>query len=172
MYRLAELNEILAERTYIGQKMGASEKHRCCEFLMGWYQQRTFVDFSSRFLSATHFLFLRDFLNVAFSGLHLSSLPIYTPRYIPQGQTFLTTIVCDMSPKFSIQSRSWGTRFDTLPTSPPISPSSREALAVQTEGPSILSTSTTSPSISKNKDEKLPHDASVFVGRLVHSFNL
>lgn len=61
-----------------------------------------------------------------------------------------------MPQKSSIQSRSWGTRFDTLPISPlmptkPHSPQDPTRLYAQ----------------HGRKDDKMPHDASIFVGRSV-----
>jgi hypothetical protein len=53
--------------------------------------------------------------------------------------------------------RTWGTRFDTLPTSPPVSPSVGEA----TDAPEKAPFSTPD----RKKEDKMPHDASVFVGR-------
>lgn len=61
----------------------------------------------------------------------------------------------------SVPTRSWGTRFDTLPSSsppPPLSPPVQETA-------SAVSFDSVSDSSSKRKDDKLPHDASVFVGR-------
>ncbi len=64
--------------------------------------------------------------------------------------------------------RSWGTRFDSLPpSSPPASPSLRngplrDAQHSDDENASLDASD-------KRKDEKMPHDASVFVGRLVAS---
>ncbi|KAJ7631151.1 hypothetical protein FB45DRAFT_917647 [Roridomyces roridus] len=56
--------------------------------------------------------------------------------------------------------RTWGTRFDTLPSSPPPSPPPREADLAQ-------DVSATSPEESNIiKKDKMPHDASVFVGSL------
>ncbi|KAF7347648.1 RNA binding protein [Mycena venus] len=59
-------------------------------------------------------------------------------------------------------SRTWGTRFDTLPSSPPPSPQTRE---VPLEGDAV-STATNNNASSVKKVEKMPHDASVFVGSL------
>ena len=53
--------------------------------------------------------------------------------------------------------RTWGTRFDTLPTSPPLSPPAAEAAVTSDLAPSDAS--------SQKIEDKMPHDASVFVGR-------
>ncbi|KAG5644609.1 hypothetical protein DXG03_008087 [Asterophora parasitica] len=78
-----------------------------------------------------------------------------------------------MPPKPSLRMRSWGTRFDTLPTSPPVSPPVREAAAADAaplhEMPEI--TPATDPPILKRREEKMPHDASVFVGSLPSSID-
>ncbi|KAF9454072.1 hypothetical protein P691DRAFT_770793 [Macrolepiota fuliginosa MF-IS2] len=67
-----------------------------------------------------------------------------------------------MPPKHPNQTRAWGTRYDTLPTSPPVSPETerdeRQRTAQGTEAPLVSQT--------VRKDDKLPHDASVFVGSL------
>ncbi|KAJ7675396.1 hypothetical protein B0H17DRAFT_135636 [Mycena rosella] len=61
--------------------------------------------------------------------------------------------------------RTWGTRFDTLPSSPPPSPQTREAALV--EDTHTTSTSGNNPDASNAKKiDKMPHDASVFVGSL------
>ncbi|KAG6879860.1 hypothetical protein C0992_010529 [Termitomyces sp. T32_za158] len=66
-----------------------------------------------------------------------------------------------MPSKPVLRMRTWGTRFDTLPTSPPLSPSAPDpAVAADASGPPA-----TDPT-PKRKDEKMPHDASVFVGSL------
>ncbi|KAF8078842.1 hypothetical protein FPV67DRAFT_1663522 [Lyophyllum atratum] len=70
-----------------------------------------------------------------------------------------------MPPKPFLRMRTWGTRFDTLPTSPPVSPRTREASAeedVHLDAPE----QTVIDSTLKRKEEKMPHDASVFVGSL------
>jgi hypothetical protein len=60
--------------------------------------------------------------------------------------------------------RTWGTRFDTLPTSPPVSPVVGEAADTLEKAPfSTLDNS--SDKFSQKKEDKMPHDASVFVGR-------
>lgn len=68
-----------------------------------------------------------------------------------------------MPPKQPNPTRAWGTRYDTLPTSPPVSPEIdryREQQAFQDIN--------ASPEGSTERSEtKLPHDASVFVGRSV-----
>ncbi|KAG5654699.1 hypothetical protein H0H81_007455 [Sphagnurus paluster] len=70
-----------------------------------------------------------------------------------------------MPPKPSLRMRTWGTRFDTLPTSPPVSPPAAEAAIDELGDPDASEmTSTTEPL--KRKEEKMPHDASVFVGSL------
>lgn len=56
--------------------------------------------------------------------------------------------------------RTWGTRFDPLPSSPPSSPTPDEA-AVALDAVTVPETPT------KGKEDKMPHDASVFVGRSV-----
>ncbi|KAJ7492410.1 hypothetical protein FB451DRAFT_531569 [Mycena latifolia] len=61
--------------------------------------------------------------------------------------------------------RTWGTRFDTLPSSPPPSPQTREAALVEDAN----TTSTTDNNLDASnvkKIDKMPHDASVFVGSL------
>lgn len=68
-----------------------------------------------------------------------------------------------MPQKPSSHSRTWGTRFDTLPTSPPVSPEALEATAQDVavrDAPDFPSDITL-----RKKEEKMPHDASVFVGR-------
>lgn len=58
--------------------------------------------------------------------------------------------------------RSWGTRFDTLPTSPPVSP----PLCDPAVGPQSSALDDPSdPKLTEKKEDKMPHDASVFVGR-------
>ncbi|KAF8221675.1 hypothetical protein L208DRAFT_659669 [Tricholoma matsutake] len=59
--------------------------------------------------------------------------------------------------------RSWGTRFDTLPTSPPVSP----PLCDPAVGPQSSALDDPSdPKLTEKKEDKMPHDASVFVGSL------
>ncbi|PBK76730.1 hypothetical protein ARMSODRAFT_1011957 [Armillaria solidipes] len=70
-----------------------------------------------------------------------------------------------MPAKSSTASRAWGTRFDSLPpTSPPLSPSSFEHslrdVGTANNGQAPFDAS------NKQKEEKMPHDASVFVGSL------
>ncbi|KAK0208832.1 hypothetical protein DFS33DRAFT_1380321 [Desarmillaria ectypa] len=70
-----------------------------------------------------------------------------------------------MPVKSSTASRAWGTRFDSLPsTSPPLSPSSFDHSLRDVEtannGQAPFDAS------NKQKEEKMPHDASVFVGSL------
>lgn len=65
-----------------------------------------------------------------------------------------------MPQKPSTHMRTWGTRFDTLPTSPPVSPSAHQAIASEETAPPQ-----TEPVLFEKKEEKMPHDASVFVGR-------
>ncbi|KAG6877870.1 hypothetical protein C0993_002871 [Termitomyces sp. T159_Od127] len=65
-----------------------------------------------------------------------------------------------MPSKPTLRMRTWGTRFDTLPTSPPLSPPAAEPAATDAPEPPA-----TDP-VPKKKDEKMPHDASVFVGSL------
>ncbi|KAJ6504401.1 hypothetical protein DFH09DRAFT_292099 [Mycena vulgaris] len=61
--------------------------------------------------------------------------------------------------------RTWGTRFDTLPSSPPPSPQTREAALV--EDPNATSATGNNLDASDvKKVDKMPHDASVFVGSL------
>jgi len=69
-----------------------------------------------------------------------------------------------MPPKPFLRMRTWGTRFDTLPTSPPVSPRAREATAEE-DVPLDMPEQTVADSTLKRKEEKMPHDASVFVGR-------
>ena len=68
-----------------------------------------------------------------------------------------------MPQKSSPPMRTWGTRFDTLPSSPPLSPTLRHA------APNLPLSNPSEPPIleplAKPKEEKMPHDASVFVGR-------
>ncbi|KAF9460117.1 hypothetical protein BDZ94DRAFT_947042 [Collybia nuda] len=66
-----------------------------------------------------------------------------------------------MPQKPSPQIRTWGTRFDTLPTSPPVSPPAQEA-TIPDENTLLM----TNIIPQKKKEEKMPHDASVFVGSL------
>ncbi|KAF7339286.1 RNA binding protein [Mycena sanguinolenta] len=65
-----------------------------------------------------------------------------------------------MPPKTA--SRTWGTRFDTLPSSPPPSPQTRDTAL---EG-DATSTATKDDASNVKKVDKMPHDASVFVGSL------
>ncbi|XP_006454050.1 hypothetical protein AGABI2DRAFT_113810 [Agaricus bisporus var. bisporus H97] len=67
-----------------------------------------------------------------------------------------------MPPKQPNPTRAWGTRYDTLPTSPPVSPEIdryREQQAFQDINASPEGST-------ERSDTKLPHDASVFVGSL------
>ena len=67
-----------------------------------------------------------------------------------------------MPPKTN-QTRAWGTRYDTLPSSPPASPEAKQdeiQLALQDPNSSPDSQET-------HKEDKQPHDASIFVGRSV-----
>ncbi|TFK77320.1 hypothetical protein BDN72DRAFT_38095 [Pluteus cervinus] len=66
-----------------------------------------------------------------------------------------------MPQKPSLQPRSWGTRFDTLPISPPVSPS---ATKVSPTSAPVEAARFYSPS--GKKEDKMPHDASIFVGSL------
>ncbi|KAJ7246307.1 hypothetical protein B0H12DRAFT_1235586 [Mycena haematopus] len=66
-----------------------------------------------------------------------------------------------MPPKLA--SRAWGTRFDTLPSSPPPSPQTRD---VPLEGIDATDTATKDDASNAKKADKMPHDASVFVGSL------
>jgi len=68
-----------------------------------------------------------------------------------------------MPPKTN-QARAWGTRYDTLPSSPPASPGAK-----QNETQLVLQDPSPSPEGQDiYKEDKQPHDASIFVGRLVH----
>ncbi|KAJ7109996.1 hypothetical protein C8R44DRAFT_884008 [Mycena epipterygia] len=58
--------------------------------------------------------------------------------------------------------RTWGTRFDTLPSSPPPSPQTHETVL----GEDASATGNSLDASNVKKVEKLPHDASVFVGSL------
>ncbi|KAJ7170094.1 hypothetical protein C8R46DRAFT_223301 [Mycena filopes] len=60
--------------------------------------------------------------------------------------------------------RTWGTRFDTLPSSPPPSPPPREASLA--EDANATDTANNLDASNVKKVEKMPHDASVFVGSL------
>ncbi|KAF5385322.1 hypothetical protein D9615_001326 [Tricholomella constricta] len=71
-----------------------------------------------------------------------------------------------MPPKPSLRMRTWGTRFDTLPTSPSISPPAREAAADEATSPDMPEQTPATEPVLKRKEEKMPHDASVFVGSL------
>lgn len=62
--------------------------------------------------------------------------------------------------------RTWGTRFDTLPSSPPLSPASREPSNLNSPPSKPSELPSSHPSPQKFKDERMPHDASVFVGSL------
>ena len=77
--------------------------------------------------------------------------------------------------------RAWGTRYDTLGSSPPLSPAASQAVPVAlsptavklpsdpTKSPRITSNAS-SPSTERNTlSDNTPHDASIFVGRLVSS---
>ncbi|KAJ7103313.1 hypothetical protein B0H15DRAFT_206570 [Mycena belliarum] len=61
--------------------------------------------------------------------------------------------------------RAWGTRFDTLPSSPPSSPQTREAALVEDANTHSAAGNNLDESNVK-KIDKMPHDASVFVGSL------
>jgi hypothetical protein len=61
--------------------------------------------------------------------------------------------------------RTWGTRFDTLPTSPPVSPPVAEPAVASDLAQSSALEDTSDGKLSQKKEEKMPHDASVFVGR-------
>lgn len=69
-----------------------------------------------------------------------------------------------MPPKQPNQTRAWGTRYDTLPMSPPVSPETQKA-----KNRMVAQDDDCEPSPdgrSKRKDDRLPHDASIFVGSL------
>ncbi|KAG6832548.1 hypothetical protein H0H92_000177 [Tricholoma furcatifolium] len=70
-----------------------------------------------------------------------------------------------MPSKPSTRTRTWGTRFDTLPASPPISPEVGEAAGTVVTPANPSEASAVEP-LFKKKEEKMPHDASVFVGSL------
>ncbi|KDQ63315.1 hypothetical protein JAAARDRAFT_374278 [Jaapia argillacea MUCL 33604] len=62
--------------------------------------------------------------------------------------------------------RSWGTRFDSLGPSPPASPPTQEVAGDhQASTPPVLQGQPTTPE-TKRGDERMPHDASIFVGSL------
>ncbi|KAG6866048.1 hypothetical protein C0991_009145 [Blastosporella zonata] len=63
--------------------------------------------------------------------------------------------------KPSLRMRTWGTRFDTLPVSPPAHDATDPA-DPPPDSPEALATEP----VLKRKEEKMPHDASVFVGSL------
>ncbi|OCH87465.1 hypothetical protein OBBRIDRAFT_889765 [Obba rivulosa] len=82
-----------------------------------------------------------------------------------------------MPPKFAVKARAWGTRYDTLGSSPPSSPpclhNSTSTLHSTTIGGSPCSDSRDETNEEKAgedgdpaKGDKMPHDASVFVGSL------
>ncbi|KAJ6621088.1 hypothetical protein B0H10DRAFT_2215358 [Mycena sp. CBHHK59/15] len=64
--------------------------------------------------------------------------------------------------------RTWGTRFDTLPSSPPPSPQTREASLVQ-QDPNASSATGNVDALNAKKVEKMPHDASVLPANLEQS---
>jgi hypothetical protein len=70
-----------------------------------------------------------------------------------------------MPPKPPLQARAWGTRYDSLRISPPISPRAGKdegrRSAQDKESPPLDGQPT------KRKDDKLSHDASIFIGRFV-----
>lgn len=70
-----------------------------------------------------------------------------------------------MPQKTSVHPRTWGTRFDTLPSSPPSSPPATEADPLQDADAIKTTEAGNLDALPKNKEEKMPHDASVFVGR-------
>ncbi|KAG6911611.1 hypothetical protein DXG01_011914 [Tephrocybe rancida] len=74
-----------------------------------------------------------------------------------------------MPTKPSLRMRTWGTRFDTLPTSPPVSPPAAEATDADADS-NVAATdapeATATEPVLKRKEDKMPHDASVFVGSL------
>ncbi|KZT30864.1 hypothetical protein NEOLEDRAFT_1174229 [Neolentinus lepideus HHB14362 ss-1] len=67
-----------------------------------------------------------------------------------------------MPHKQTAKPRAWGTRFDSLDSSPPSSPPSQDTPAFGTD---TKDQTPESPTIRK-KEDRMPHDASVFVGSL------
>lgn len=95
-------------------------------------------------------------------------------------QSLYLSYSCNMAPKPVTRDRAWGTRYDTLDLSPPVSPHSLTRMSTaqaQISAAASLPESQDEPSegaphtISETKTEKMPHDASVFVGRC-HRFYL
>ncbi|TFK36928.1 hypothetical protein BDQ12DRAFT_686103 [Crucibulum laeve] len=68
-----------------------------------------------------------------------------------------------------IQPRAWGTRFDTLPSSPPVSPTRGSH---KVDSIHALAHSSLQPHPNDNRETKQPHDASVFVGSLPTNIDL
>jgi hypothetical protein len=69
-----------------------------------------------------------------------------------------------MPQKSSQKARTWGTRFDPLPSSPPASPLPDESVV----GDKFVAATVAdnSPEMPyRRREDKIPHDASVFVGR-------
>lgn len=69
-----------------------------------------------------------------------------------------------MPPNQPNPTRAWGSRYDSLPTSPPVSPETQGGGEQQAS----QGVNTSPDDQAKRKDTKLPHDASVFVGRFVY----
>jgi hypothetical protein len=70
-----------------------------------------------------------------------------------------------MPQKLIPKARTWGTRFDPLPSSPPASPPPHKSAVDSTSVSAIMSAE--SPEVPfKRKDDKVSHDASIFVGSL------
>ena len=91
------------------------------------------------------------------SLFHPLSFILYFSTPLPITTFFFFYI--PMSYKPPIVSRTWGTRFDNLLASPSISPSIQGVIL----DPTAVDTVPTPPS----NGDKIPHDASVFVGRYV-----
>jgi hypothetical protein len=93
-------------------------------------------------------------------GSWLSLLPPPSPTFHKSSLPILS--ITSMPPKPAV--RTWGTRFDTLPSSPPPSPQTRETALLQDPNAADGTGSNIDASNTK-KVEKMPHNASVFVGR-------
>lgn len=79
-----------------------------------------------------------------------------------------------MSPKHPAKERAWGTRYDTLGSSPVSSPSQRRSGTPPAAYSPTPTTVAESPSrgLSSPKGDNMdptPHDASIFIGRFVQA---
>lgn len=104
-----------------------------------------------------------------------SSSPQETRFYHQLLSTCRTRPIPSMPPRAFQRPRTWGTRFDSLtsaspPLTPPKHPISHHP-STPSFGHSLPPGNAPSPDVRK-RDDKMPHDASVFVGRSVHLASL